>query len=393
MYDVVISGAGPAGSKCAEIIAKQGYKVALIEKDTSWRKPCGGGVNSRVFKYYPQLHERDFQKIYGINIYSADFHKLEYLWKGIREYSINVDRLEFDRILQNIAIDAGAEIFDKNLSYDFIIKNGKKIGVRTKSTSGTNEYYGNLIIIADGMGSKLALKSGLRKKWKINEIGLTKCAILEGDTSLDENFINIFFRPFIGYGWIFPLKNNRFNIGVGTWLEENLNYNVNNLYTNFLKERSIKELLYQKEYKVVWSATYPVPAQGVLENSLYSDNIMIIGDAAGFVSPINGEGIHASIVSGFVAGTTALNALDNENISLITLKEFRQHPNIKKMIRNFKMKLSMVNFLYENEGQNLSRMLELAEKDNSLKEEVINMFLFNQALSKEFLIKLKSKSE
>jgi hypothetical protein len=53
----------------------------------------------------------------------------------------------------------------------------------------------------------------------------------------------------------------------------------------------------------------------------------------------------------------------------------------------------MVNFLYENEGQNLSRMLELAESDKSLKEEVINMFLFNQALSSEFLIKLKSKFE
>jgi geranylgeranyl reductase len=122
MYDVVISGAGPAGCKCAETLAKQGYKVALIERDTSWRKPCGGGVSSRVFKYYPQLRERDFQKIYGTNIYSADFHKLEYSWKGIREYSINVDRFEFDRILQNIAVDAGAEIFDKNVSFDFIIK-------------------------------------------------------------------------------------------------------------------------------------------------------------------------------------------------------------------------------------------------------------------------------
>ncbi len=42
MFDVIISGAGPAGSKCAEILAKVGYKTALIEKDTSWRKPCGG---------------------------------------------------------------------------------------------------------------------------------------------------------------------------------------------------------------------------------------------------------------------------------------------------------------------------------------------------------------
>lgn len=48
MYDVIISGAGPAGSRCAEVIAKAGFKVALIEKDINWRKPCGGGIGSFV---------------------------------------------------------------------------------------------------------------------------------------------------------------------------------------------------------------------------------------------------------------------------------------------------------------------------------------------------------
>ncbi|NHJ26036.1 MAG: NAD(P)/FAD-dependent oxidoreductase [Candidatus Lokiarchaeota archaeon] len=389
MYDVIISGAGPAGSKCAEVIAKKGYKVALVERDASWRKPCGGAVSSRVFKYYPQLREKDFQKIHGINIYSADFHKLEYSWKGIREDSINVDRLEFDRILQNIAVDAGAEIFDKNLSYDFIINNGKKVGIKTKSGSGINEFHGKIIIVADGMSSKLAIKSGLRKKWKIDEIGLVKCAILEGETSLDCNFINIFFRPYIGYGWIFPLKDNRFNVGVGTWLEGNLNSNTNDLYYNFLREKEIRRLLHQNNYKEIWSASYPLPAQGVLGNSLFNDNLMIIGDAAGFVSPISGEGIHASIVSGFTAGSVASLALDNENISFKMLKEYKQNSNIKKIIKNFKMQSSLVNFFFENNGQNLSKMLELAENSSELREEVINMFLFNQAPSRDFLIKIK----
>ena len=249
MYDVIISGAGPAGSKCAEEIAKKGYKVALIERDTKWRKPCGGAVSASIFKYFPRLREYDFQKVNGINIYSADFHKLEYYWKGTRETSINVDRLEFDQILQNIAVDAGADLFDKHLSYDFISKNGKRMGVKTKTSSGTKELYGKIIIIADGMSSKLAVKSGIRKKWKINEIGLTKVAILEGSTNLNPEIINIFYRPYMGYAWIFPLKQNRFNFGVGTWLDDNLKYDINTLYTEFLKEKEISDLLYQKEYK------------------------------------------------------------------------------------------------------------------------------------------------
>ena len=55
MYDVVISGAGPSGSQCAETLAKSGFKVALIERDVKWRKPCGGSVSSKVIALYPQL--------------------------------------------------------------------------------------------------------------------------------------------------------------------------------------------------------------------------------------------------------------------------------------------------------------------------------------------------
>ncbi|MFX1571965.1 MAG: geranylgeranyl reductase family protein [Promethearchaeota archaeon] len=390
MYDVIVSGAGPAGSTCAEVLAKKGFKVALIERDTNWRKPCAGAVSSRVFKYFPQLRETDFQKINGICIYSANYRKLEYSWQGIREPSINVDRLEFDKILQEIAIDKGAELFDKNLSYKFITRNGKKIGIKTKSPSGNNEFEGKIIVIADGMGSKLAIKSGLRKKWNIENIGLLKCAILEGDTNLNEEFINIFFQPYVGYGWIFPLKNNRFNVGVGTWEEENVNYNVNNLFKDFLKKNYEQKILLRKPYKEFWSASYPIPATGVLEKSLYGENIMIIGDAAGFVSPISGEGIHASIVSGFAAGETAVKALEKGSVVSDTLKAYKQFPNIRKIVRNFKLKKSLVNFFFENSGSNFSRMLELAENDKNVKEEVINMFLFNQAPSRELLLNIKS---
>ena len=194
MYDVIISGAGPAGSKCAEILAKSGFKVALIERDASWRKPCGGGVNSRIFKYYPQLRKFDFHRINGMTIYSADFLKFGYKWKDPNDYSINVDRLEFDNILRNIAIDAGAEFFDKNISYDFIHKDNRRIGVKTKSPSGLQEFKGKIIVIADGMSSKLAVKSGLRKKWKTEEIMIAKSAIMEGKNNIDKDTISLFFK-------------------------------------------------------------------------------------------------------------------------------------------------------------------------------------------------------
>jgi len=390
MFDVVISGAGPAGCKSAEILAKAGFKVALLERNTNWRKPCGGGVSSRIFKYYPQLRKLDYHKINGVSMYSSDYDNLEYSWQDIRESSINVDRLEFDNVIRNVAIDSGAELFDKHLSYDFLYKDGNKIGIKTKTKSDSTDFLSKILIIADGMSSKLANNSGIRKKWQINDMYQAKCAIMEGELSLDNSKIFLFFQKYKGYGWIFPLRDNRFNIGCGTCNEDNAKYNLNEVYNNFLKDPFIKKILSGSNYRTLWSGAYPMPGAGVIDRSLYDDNLMIIGDAAGFVSPISGEGIHPSIVSGESAAYCAIKALENDNISKESLKSYKKYPNVKKIIRNFKMKLSMVEFFFENEGKQLNSLFKLAKSNDNYREEVINMFLFNKPLSKELLLLLQT---
>lgn len=388
-FDVVISGAGPSGSKCAEILARNGFKVALIEKDTTWRKPCGGGVSSRIFKYFPQLRKHNPHRIKSIGMYSAEYDKLKFSWESMRDDSIVMDRLELDNVIRNVAIDAGARLYDRHLSYDFITKGGKRLGIKTKTNSGTEEFYGKILIIADGMSSKLAVKSGLRERWNIQELGLAKCAIMEGETSLDKQCIHIFFRPYKGYGWIFPLSDTKFNIGCGTFEEANEKYNLNQIYEEFIHDPHIKKILSGKNYRTIWSAAFPLPGRGVKKKSLYGENIMLIGDTVGFVSPISGEGIHPSIVSGKVAAETAVKAIEEENISIKMLKNYRKHSNINKIIQNFKLKRSMVEFFYEKDGKNLSNMLKLANKNDRFRETVVNMFLFNVAPSKEFFSKIR----
>jgi len=387
MYDVIISGAGPAGSKCAEILAKKGYKTALIDRDITWRKPCGGAVSSKIFKYYPQLRKANFHQIRGISMYSSDFHRLSYKWKDVANYSINVDRLKFDNFIRNIAIDAGADLIDKNLSYDFILKNDKKIGIKTKSPNGTQEYRGKIIIIADGMSSKLTIKLGIRKN--IEELGFGKCAIMEGKSNLDEHTMYIFFKSYMGYGWLFPLSKNKFNVGCGTFGKDHLKYNLNQVYSEFFKDPEIKKYLPQSNYTKIWEAAYPLPALGVKDKNLYQDNIMIVGDAAGFVSPISGEGISSSVVSGKAAAETAIKALEDGDISNKTMRKYKSHPSVKRIIRNFKLKRSLVDFFFEHKGRNISKMFELAEIDNEFRDEVVNSFLFNHTPSKEFLLKIK----
>ncbi len=387
MYDVIISGAGPAGSKCAEVMAKAGYKVALIEKDINWRKPCGGAVGKgTIEKYYPQLKQLNSIIIDSVSMYSADYHKIEHTMENVD--SIVMDRLELDNLLRNIAVESGAKLFNENVSYDFILKNDKKIGIKTKSPSGTKEYYGKIIVIADGMSSKLALKSGLRTKWKTTDLAIAKCAILKGKNKLEKNRIYVYFKPYKGYGWIFPLDENRFNIGCGTFAEDNLKYNLNQIYEEFVNDPHIKKYFPESNYQEIWKGSYPLSAIGVLEKSLFDDNIMIIGDAAGFVSPISGEGILPSITSGQIAAETAINALKSNNISKQTLKAYKRHPEIKNIIMNFKIKDSLVKFFFGNNGEKINKIFKLAAKDINFKNQTFDMFLFSVPPSKEFFSKL-----
>ncbi len=389
-FDVIISGAGPSGCRCAQTLCEKGYKVALLERDSQWRKPCGGAVSARIMsKYYPELNKLNFLRLTGASMFSASFHELNYIWGDYGTDSLIVDRLEFDNFLRERAIDAGADLFDKNLSFDFIHEGEKKTGVKTKTKSGIKEYRGKIIIIADGMSSKLALRSGLRKKWQSKEIGMAKCSILKGQNLLDKSRMYLYFRAYKGYGWIFPLSENRVNIGCGTFEEDNLQYNLNNINEQFLNEPHIKSFFPNKDYEEIWSGAFPLPSKGVKEDCLFGENLLMIGDAAGFVSPISGEGIHASIVSGQIAAETAINALELNDFSEKSLKSFKNHPNIKKIIMNFKLKHRMVEFFYENNGANLNTMFQLAEKDEKFRTQVINMFFFNSVPSKEFFERIR----
>ena len=97
-------------------------------------------------------------------------------------------------------------------------------------------------------------------------------------------------------------------------------------------------------------SSFPLPSAGVLEKSLYGNNLMIVGDAAGFTSPISGEGLHACVISGKVAAETAINAFEIEDFSEKALKKYKFNTNLKKIIRNFKLKRSLADFFMKKRG-------------------------------------------
>lgn len=389
MYDVIVSGAGPSGSKCAETLSKAGYKVALIEKDINWRKPCGGAVNYKLFDFYPQFKKLNLPKIKGKVMYSPNNKVLKFKQKHI--IGTVMDRLEMDNLMRNVAVDAGAELFDKNISISFITKNQKKIGINTKSTSGIKSYYGNIIILAEGMSSKLALKSGLRSKWKREDIGIAKCAIIEGEHQFDNEMNYFFFNSQNGYEWVFPLGKNKINIGVG--ISGNINCNLNNIFEEFLSNHNIKKFMPNLNYKTIWKGSYSLPICGVLKNSLYADNLMLIGDTAGFVSPISGGGLYRAVLSGNISAEVAINALMREDFSKKVLSNYARNSSIKEIIKKFKVLKVIRKFISEGGSQNINKMFNLAERDPEYRKQVINLFKSKAKINLEnnFIARLKNE--
>ncbi len=391
-YDVVISGAGPSGSQCAEVLARAGFSVALIERDKNWRKPCGGVVSSKVIALYPQLKKLNIPKIKGYVIYSASGSELKFT-RDNPEDSTVMDRLELDSIMRDSAVDAGADLYNKYFSYDFLYHDYKKVGIKTKSSAGIQDFRAKIIVIADGMSSKLAPKSGLRPKWSIDELVIAKCSIMEGNHNLNENRIYIYFKPYSGYGWIFPLGGNRFNIGAGGFATEMAELNLNQVYKEFIQDPHLKSILPANSYQTIWTGAYPEPKMGVLEKSLCSENVMLVGDNAGFVNPINGEGIFAGVMSGKAAAETAVVSLEDESSLEISIRKYKKHPEIKQITRSFKLKGSLIGTFFGNKGMTLNKMFKLSEEDEEFKGQLINLFLgkAGNLPSAEFLKGLSNK--
>ena len=173
-----------------------------------------------------------------------------------------------------------------------------------------------------------------------------------------------------------------------TFAEDNNNYNINELFQEFLRNPNIKNLIPHQD-KVIWSGSYPFPTGGVLEKALCDDRIMLIGDTGGFVSPVSGEGIQHALLSGNIAAKTAIKALEIEDYSKSMLKKYKSHPRIKETVRSFKMKYSMRNLFYKNQGENLNKIFELTQKDPEFKNNVLDIFFSKTLPNKEFLSKFQ----
>lgn len=324
-YDVVVVGAGPAGSTVAKNLAEKGIKVLLLDKASFPRdKPCGGGLPTRVQKRFPYINPFLDSISYGTTMFSSS---LRYRCDLVREkpFLEMVLRKNFDSGLLSLAQKAGAHFLGGKSVVDVVIQKEKaSVMLEDGQTVETQVVVGG-----DGMHSVVAEKTNLSKKLEM------LCISLVQEQPMTPKQLNTFFTKkrliylFIkahgiaGYAWVFP-KKNTVNIGIGEFQsalsKERPKIPLKESYEQFIATLKEKKLL-PADFPVenLKGATLPIFP---LENT-YGDRVLLCGDAAGFINPITGEGIYYAMVSGQLAAEVIAQGLKTHDLSHRSLSRYQ----------------------------------------------------------------------
>lgn len=302
-YDVCIIGAGPAGCSAAYLLSESGLSVLLIDKSEFPRsKPCAGGITIKSIQALPYSITPVVKRICR-NIVIGIGENKKTLFSGKSPLCAMTIRSEFDTFCLQKTVEMGAifEVHSKILS----IENDENY---IKVNTSKSAIYAKYLLGADGVNSTV------RKLTNVFS-DLKKATAIEGKIYLPESQMPDLEIDFgyvkNGYGWIFP-KHDHVNIG---------------LYTYNQDEKLSRKRL--EEYAKTKFETYPLEEiegfQMGLNTQKYipkSPNIFLVGDAAGLVDSLLGEGIFNAIKSGQFAAQAIINAT---KYGTSALKYFSRH--------------------------------------------------------------------
>lgn len=298
--DVVVVGAGPAGTTVGGRIASAGFDVLIIEKEGSpgRNKVCGGAVSKSCFMELDlpkEIIEKESSKL--VLHFPNERYELP-----SKSGCVLFDREKLDHMLARKATKNGARLMTSAMVYD-VTKSDDEIVLHFKRLlqGEIGEVKARLVVFADGTNTLAynKMRIGFRRR--------TDCTALAAtyDLRWKENpldsldfFVSEEISPF-GYGWVFPKKDS-INVGVVCLLSK-MKQDIKHYLDHFM----ISQKLGSREVIRYGSRLMPQS----MAKKIQSDSVLVVGDAAGTADPLIGAGISNAIINAKIAADVAIKAL------------------------------------------------------------------------------------
>jgi digeranylgeranylglycerophospholipid reductase len=298
-YDIIVVGAGPAGSMAARFAAEQGVSVLMLEKDRDVGYPvrCAEAVGKEGVE---EFIEPDDSWI------KANINKLSFIAPNGTEAILEInqgayvlERRIFDYELAKSASKLGVEILTRAYVNGLIFENNKVVGVKYEFRGEQKEIRSNIVIAADGVESRVGRWAGIKTYTDFRDM---ECCsqITVSNIQIDPSTLYLYFGKDVapgGYFWVFPKGPDIANIGLG----------VNGLTGKSKSALAFLNDFMSKNYpdaSILTSIAGGVPCAKTLEK-ISAPGIMLVGDAARQVNPLSGGGIASGMIGGSIAGRIA----------------------------------------------------------------------------------------
>jgi digeranylgeranylglycerophospholipid reductase len=311
-YDIVVIGAGPAGSTAARYAAEHGASVLVMEKDRDVGYPvrCGEAVSHEGVVQFIEPDPRWIAAtVTKFRLVAPNGHSVVPRLDG-KGYVL--ERRLFDVEVAKQAARNGAEIVTKAYAYDLMRDAaGQVCGVRAVIKDRPVDVGARIVIAGDGVESRVGKWAGIDTTCHIRD--MESCAqVTLSNVRVDVDTLDFYFGDDVspgGYLWVFPKGHDTANVGIGINVEEAQKKSAIRYLEEFI-ERTYPSAA------MVTRIAGGVPCATTCDE-IVRGTVMLVGDAAHQVNPMSGGGIISGMIGGMLAGQVAAEAIRQNDLGLL----------------------------------------------------------------------------
>ena len=385
-YDVVVAGAGPAGSSAAFHLAKRDVRVLLIDQATFPReKICGDGVAPRAVRtlYKMGLQEQldgRFNKFHGFRFAGAGKAIVENRippTSRFPDHGYIIRRVDLDQILLEHARDSGAEVWEGCKVTGPLVEGGRVVGLRALRDGQEVEIEAKVVVGADGPRSTLGKAMGLL----VNNpcyLGVSIRQYFEGVEDIGD-YLEVYPEKEIspGSGWVFPVSRDGVaNVGVGAMLYhiKRDNINLHRFFETLINDTAhvAPKLKHARPISPLRGALLRVGLGG---SKIECPGMILVGDAASMTNPVSGEGITYALETGEMAAEHILDSrMNGKGFHVDPAQDsFRQ-----KLLDRYEhyFRVGMLSIKWGNRTSFLRPMLAVISRNKRYREDLIRALMY-----------------